>query len=143
MGARIRTTMKIKGINHITIAVKNIEESFAFYTELLGLKKVMQSRTSAYLEAGDHWIALVRDDEMTQTKNYSHIAFSVAKDDYELLVQLLKNNSVLEWRENTTEGDSFYFLDPSGNKLELHVGDLKTRITDGKQNWRDNVEWYV
>lgn len=40
---------------------------------------------------------------------------------------------------------TLYFLDPDGHKLELHVGDWKTRIEAKKthpDNWR-NVEWFV
>jgi hypothetical protein len=47
------------------------------------------------------------------------------------------------WKENETEGDSFYFLDPSGNKFELHYSSLRNRIEDGKANWGSEVTWYV
>ena len=32
------------------------------------------------------------------------------------------------WQENRSPGDSFYFLDPNGHKLEIHVSDLDARV---------------
>jgi hypothetical protein len=37
-------------------------------------------------------------------------------------------SAVIERRQNLSEGDSLYFLDPDGHKLEAHVGDLKSRL---------------
>lgn len=32
-----------------------------------------------------------------------------------------------------SEGQSFYFLDPDGHKLELHVGDLASRLVQCRE----------
>lgn len=35
--------------------------------------------------------------------------------------------------DNKSEGQSFYFLDPDGHKLELHVGDLASRLAQCRE----------
>jgi catechol 2,3-dioxygenase-like lactoylglutathione lyase family enzyme len=50
----------ISGINHLTWTVKDIEESFAFYVDVLGFAPLMKSERSAYFLAGDVWIAVVK-----------------------------------------------------------------------------------
>ena len=132
----------ITGINHITISVSNIGVSFDFYKEVLGFKPVMKSSFSAYLLLSDLWIALQEEKVERSNNTYSHIALNVKKDDYISMVEKLKEFNVIEWKKNDTEGDSFYFLDPSGNKFELHYSDLNSRINHGKRNWK-NVEWFV
>lgn len=49
------------------------------------------------------------------------------------------------FKENASPGESLYFLDPDGHKLEIHIGNWKTRIAAKKAhpgNWK-NVEWFV
>lgn len=55
------------------------------------------------------------------------------------------NSGVALFKENTSPGNSLYFLDPDGHKLEIHVGDWRSRIEAKKANpgnWK-NVEWFV
>jgi catechol 2,3-dioxygenase-like lactoylglutathione lyase family enzyme len=131
----------ILGINHITWTVSNIDDAFDFYVNALGFEPVMKSNRSAYLLAGDVWIAVVKG-EMRDDSRYDHIAFEINKTDYSIQVSKLVKLGVKQWKENETEGDSFYFLDPSGNKFELHYSDLDARIQDGKANWGNDVIWY-
>jgi hypothetical protein len=89
----------------------------------------MKKQKSAYFLAGDLWFcieedAAVRDRELPE---YTHIAFTVAKDDFKSICEKIEANAKI-FKENKSEGDSIYFLDPNGHKLELHVGDWKSRL---------------
>ena len=69
--------------------------------------------------------------------NYIHDAFSISAGDFPLLVERLRSQDVASWQENRSEGDSFCFLDPDGHRLELHVGDLASRLRQcGQQPYR-------
>ncbi len=135
----------ITGLNHITLAVSDIDESFAFYSEVLGFKPVQKSRKSAYLLAGDLWVALARDKAARNKPlpEYTHIAFTVSESEFPLIKERFTQAGIGTWQENSTEGDSFYFLDPNGHKLEIHASNLESRIRSGKKEWGKEVQWYV
>ena len=133
------TTM-INGVNHITFAVRDLKESIKFYKNLLGLKLVAHWDKGAYLLAGNMWIALnvdatVRAEPAT---DYSHIAFNVLSTEYPKLKERLIKAGVETFKENTSEGDSFYFLDPNGHKLELHYNTLEHRL-----DWAKKNDWHT
>ena len=133
----------INGINHITLSVTDITESFSFYKDVLFLTPVMLSSRSAYFKAGSTWIALSEEkDAKHNDETYSHIAFNVHEDDYQRIIDLLKENMIESWQDNNTEGESFYFRDPSGNKLEIHYSDLKDRVNFGKEHWDEDIMWF-
>jgi len=120
----------ITAVNHITVAVRDLDVSFSFYTDLLGLRPVARWYKEAYVTAGDTWMCLTLDPN-TRTApltEYTHLAFSVLPDDFGSMVSRLQEADVVCWQTNHSPGDSFYFLDPNGHKLEIHTSDLKARI---------------
>jgi catechol 2,3-dioxygenase-like lactoylglutathione lyase family enzyme len=135
----------ITGVNHLTLAVRDIEESFTFYHDVLGFTPIQKNPISAYLLAGEMWIALTLDAHARQEAlpEYTHIAFTVAPADFDALKARLMQAGVQEWQTNQTEGASYYFVDPNGHKLEIHASDLATRIATAKQTWGDAVHWFV
>ncbi len=133
----------IDGINHITLSVVDIGTSFLFYRDVLGFKPVMRSPFSAYFTFGGIWLALVEEKSANRENDtYAHIALNLVKKDFRTMVERLVENGVVQWQENRSEGESFYFLDPSGNRFELHYSTLEARVKHGKEEW-DGVEWFV
>ena len=132
----------IKGISHITLAIRNLERSIHFYVETMGFMLVMRSDRTAYFLAGDLWFCVVEDpDLLTQERSdYTHIAFAIEQEDFPLLEGKLRSEEVQLFKANETEGDSLYFLDPDGHKLEIHCGTLETRLEDIQQNPWDNAK---
>jgi predicted lactoylglutathione lyase len=57
------------------------------------------------------------------------------------MAEKIKESGAPQWKENKSEGDSFYFLDPDGHKLEIHVGDLKQRLESLKSKPYEGLQW--
>jgi catechol 2,3-dioxygenase-like lactoylglutathione lyase family enzyme len=51
----------VNAINHVTLAVQDLDRSFSFYTGHLGLRPVARWYKGAYLVAGSDWICLSLD----------------------------------------------------------------------------------
>lgn len=134
----------ITGVNHVTISVRRIGRAFDFYAEVLGCAPVARWSNGAYLRAGDVWIALVESAETSPAamEDYSHIALSCEASDFAALRSRLVEVGAIEWSENRSEGASFYFLDPDGHKLEIHVGELQSRLVAMKADPWDDIEYF-
>lgn len=134
----------ISGLNHITLAVKDVDKSFDFYSKVIGLKPLVKWDKGAYFLAGDFWFCINKDDLVNSRNDYTHYAFSVSHEQFKLLSEKLINSGVTIFKENTSPGDSLYFLDPDGHKLEIHVGNWRLRLNEKMQNpgsWK-NVIWF-
>lgn len=126
--------MMVQGLNHATLAVSDLETAFVFYKEVLGCQPLARWQRGAYLLAGDLWLCLSLD-QTTRSEplpEYTHLAFTIAADDFATWRSRLTATQVPQWKENTSEGDSLYILDPDGHKLELHVGDWRSRLASAK-----------
>ena len=134
----------IRGLNHLTISVKDAQRSFAFYTEAVGLKPVARWPRGSYLLAGDLWVALVEDYTVRPgaLPEYTHVAFDVAPEDFAALCASVGRAGVEVWQENRTEGESLYFLDPDGHKLELHCSSLQARLASAKAEPWEGLEFF-
>lgn len=120
----------LTGLNHLTLAVTNLDRSVAFYRDLLQLQLEARWESGAYLSLRGLWLCLSLDPLRNDAPatDYTHYAFSISNADFPRFVEHLRAANVQEWRDNRSEGVSFYFLDPDGHKLEAHVGDLASRL---------------
>ena len=145
--------MMITGLNHITLAIRHMETSFSFYKDVLGFTPLCQWEGSAYFIAGVPenpgcvWFCLDLDRPGTRVPSScpSHIAFSVDAEHFQgMSAQILASGAPL-WKENTSPGESLYFLDPDNHKLEIHAGNWQERLKAKKADpgkWRD-ITWFV
>jgi catechol 2,3-dioxygenase-like lactoylglutathione lyase family enzyme len=135
----------ITGVNHITLSVKDVEASLAFYSQTLGFRTLARWPKGAYLLAGDLWIALVLDQRLRAAAlpEYTHIAFTVAQADFAALSRRIVDAGAPIWQPNQTEGDSLYFLDPNGHKLEIHASNLEARLRSAKTSPWEGLEFFV
>ena len=120
----------IRGINHVTLSVLDMDKSLLFYTDILECKLLARWAKGAYLSAGDLWICLMLDSKTRAAPlpEYTHVAFDVRKEDFAAAVTKIKNSGTEIWQGNSSEGDSLYFLDPNGHRLEIHASTLQDRL---------------
>ncbi|SIS91023.1 Catechol 2,3-dioxygenase [Roseivivax lentus] len=117
----------IAGLNHLTLAVSDLDRAIAFYRDLLGGQLRARGPGMAYLELGSLWLCLEASDAASPATGGTHYAFSVPQAAFDALAGRLRASAPV-WKENRSEGASLYVADPDGHRLELHVGDLETRL---------------
>ena len=129
----------LSGINHITLATRDLQKSLDFYVELLGFKLHAKWNGGAYLSLGELWFCLACEsgdkvivEQGFSVRDYSHIAFSIKAEDFPGFSNMLLEKGVKQWKQNKSEGASLYILDPDGHQLEIHVGDLNSRLQSMK-----------
>ena len=76
---------------------------------------------------GELWFSL-SVDTVSIKSDYTHYALTISGNNFDDFTQRLKDSDAAEWKVNRSEGRSFYFLDPDGHKLEIHDGDIASRL---------------
>ncbi|WP_281269100.1 VOC family protein [Thalassotalea euphylliae] len=116
------------------------DRSLRFYTEVLGMKGEVKWNTGAYTTLDSLWFCLSLG-EVKPSKDYSHIAFTIATDKFDVFRQLITKHNMKQWQDNTSEGNSLYILDPDGHKLEIHCGNLTSRLLSLKRSPYQGLEY--
>ncbi|PKH22536.1 glutathione transferase [Enterobacterales bacterium CwR94] len=129
-------------LNHITLAVSDVDVSFAFYVDVLGFTPQAKWQSGAYLSLGSLWFCL-SVDRVASRHDYTHYAFSLAAENFPAFRQKLRDVGVTEWKQNHSEGESIYFLDPDGHQLEAHCGDMASRLQACQQQPYADMVFYT
>lgn len=131
----------LTGLNHLTIAVSDLSRSFDFYVSMLGFTPRAKWTKGAYLSLDKLWLCLSLDEVDTR-RDYTHYAFSISELHIVSFREKLRTSGVEEWKDNKSEGASIYFFDPDGHRLEVHSGDLETRLQACKEKPYDGMIFY-
>lgn len=130
----------LTGLNHITLATGDLDRSLLFYRDLLGFTAHVRWLGGAYLSLGELWLCLSCDQSLP-ARDYSHVAFSVSEEAFDPFCATLRAAGVREWKQNRSEGQSLYLLDPDGHQLEIHVGSLQSRLDTLRQQPYQGLQW--
>lgn len=128
--------MRLLGIHHIALNVRNLDRAERFYTDVLGfkvLKRFSKGLRHLMLDAGNSQIALFEVPDLEIQPHieelsgigYMHFAFKIEKGMFELAVKKLRDNNINigEGPVRRGNGDSVYFQDLDWNHLEVHCDD--------------------
>jgi catechol 2,3-dioxygenase-like lactoylglutathione lyase family enzyme len=122
--------LKIEGVTHWSIPVNNLAESEKFYGDLLGLKSVgrLGNSVMSCFKVGDHNILLcereqAREKPLVEDQRVHH-SFTVSPETFVQACKIFHDKKIpiveLTYRaKGYFTGRELYFLDPSGNRLEL------------------------
>ncbi|EKL3977152.1 FosA13 family fosfomycin resistance glutathione transferase [Morganella morganii] len=121
----------LTGMNHLTLAVADLDRSLHFYRDILKMTLHTRWKYGAYLTCGELWICLSADPEIIHRpihQGYTHYAFTLPPEQFPAFRSLLAAHQITLWKRNRSEGDSIYFLDPDGHQLEAHSGGIQQRL---------------
>ena len=122
--------LKLENVTHWSIPVNDLDAAEQFYRDILGLDyrgRLGNSRMACFTIAGQSILLCQRNDPIVRTPdqdNRLHHSFTVNPDGFDKACKLFQAQGIpiieLIYREHGFfPGRELYFLDPSGNLLEL------------------------
>lgn len=115
------TSLKVTGIDHVVLHVRDLEKSKKFYIDLLGFSVAHESSWQSFLTCGSQQVALfqMRDgSEIHAGSEMNHMALRLEDGDYEDVKGILETAGVTV---HGRPGDDrcIYFDDPDGHHLQV------------------------
>ena len=104
-------TSRLVGINHVALEVGDLERTLAFYGQLFELRFRSRSKTMAFVDIGDQFIALMQGTPAAPD-GMRHLGLVV--DDKEAVRRTLESMGVA-----ILPGRGLDFLDPDGIRVEI------------------------
>jgi catechol 2,3-dioxygenase-like lactoylglutathione lyase family enzyme len=123
--------LKIDNVTHWSIPVNDLEEAEKFYRDVLGLEyqgRLGNTTMACFTVAGHSILLCQRKEPLVRTPEQDgrvHHSFTVSPEMFEKACKLFHEQGIriaqpIVYREQGVFlGRELYFLDPSGNMLEL------------------------
>ena len=102
---------RVVGFNHVALEVGDVEEALAFYGRLFEFELRGKSKTMAFIDLGDQFIALQKGRKQAPDDGRH---FGLVVDDKETARKALKAAGV-----KVLPGRFLDFRDPWGNRIEI------------------------
>jgi glyoxylase I family protein len=120
--------LKIEGVLHFTIPVKDLDRAEKFYTEILNFKKIGRTDRIVFLRAGDDYFNLTYSENPITTnfgdRHEIHSAFRMTPQAYDEALTILSGKGIEIFKQEDRRvgifvGRSAYIRDPDNNVIEF------------------------
>ena len=132
--------IRIIGIDHVAINVRDIDKSVEFYTKVIGLRVTDREPSKPgieyFLDCGHSLLGIIQAKDLNNTHQFAndglganHFSFRVHAKDFDTMIQNLEKNHVnIEFAKKREKSWSLYFYDIDGNKLEVTAWPLEDGV---------------
>ena len=127
--------MQLEGIDHVALAVRDVERSANWYVDVLGFERQYQEvwgGIPTFIGKGNTAIALfpLRDSDSKSPARSSgirmlHLAFRANRENFLGAQQELKKRGIKFEFQDHEISYSIYFSDPDGHQIEITTYELK------------------
>ena len=125
--------MKLEGIDHVAMGVRDIERSAKWYIEVLGFKRLhegMWDGVPTFIGKGNTGIALFPASHEPKRFNHReirmlHLAFRADRDNFLVAQSELQKREIKFEFQDHEIAHSIYFRDPDGHQLEITTYEVK------------------
>ncbi|MDP2654592.1 MAG: VOC family protein [Candidatus Omnitrophota bacterium] len=123
--------IKILGIDHVALNVRDLDKAVEFYTKVIGLKITEREPSKPgieyFLDCGPALIGIIQAKDFGNSHPFeneglgaNHFSFRIHADDFDPMIRRLEENGVrIEFAKKREKSWSLYFYDLDGNKLEI------------------------
>jgi catechol 2,3-dioxygenase-like lactoylglutathione lyase family enzyme len=117
----MKSPLKITGIDHVVLHVKDLARAKKFYVDFLGMEVEHESSWQLFLKCGSQGVALFEIEDGAKIHGGSemnHMALRLKSGEYEKIKAVLEEAGC---KVSGRRGDPrcIYFSDPDGHRLQL------------------------
>jgi len=126
--------MELEGIDHVALAVRDVERSARWYIEVLGFKRLhegMWNGSPVFIGKGTTAIALFPENSNAKSTSSTrrevrmlHLSFRANRKGFLSAQEELKRRGIKFEFEDHEISHSIYFRDPDGHQLEITTYEL-------------------
>jgi catechol 2,3-dioxygenase-like lactoylglutathione lyase family enzyme len=125
--------MKLEGIDHVAMGVRDIERSVKWYTEVLGFERLhegMWDGVPTFIGKGNTGLALFPASHQTELSSHReirmlHLAFRANRENFLTAQRELEKRGIKFEFQDHEISHSIYFRDPDGHQLEITTYELE------------------
>ena len=112
--------MKVSGLDHLVLHVRDMARAKKFYVDVLGMTIERENSWQTFMHCGSQGVALfeVKDSEFLPGHDLNHLALVVDEGTRESIKETLEQaGTTVEGRDS--DPTCVYFDDPDGHRIQI------------------------